>query len=136
MMDDIKEELTNLKLALVRDGRNIFQEKVLALAPAIIVHVESGVIVYASDSVNQMFDYIPNELEGLQVSDLLPTDFRARHAGHLKDYLKAPRQRNMGVHGMVLKGQKKNSSIFEVKISLYPFVEDRVLYVVAFLMEV
>lgn len=135
-MNDIKEQLADLKLSLTKDGKNLFHEKILSLSPAIIVHVESGRIVFATDSVNSIFNYLVNELEGKEVSDLMPPEFKIAHEGHLKKYLKEPKQRNMGLHGMILKGKKKTGEEFNIKISLSPFVEDRVLYAVGFIMEI
>jgi PAS domain S-box-containing protein len=136
-MDNLKEELTNLKLQLVNKDRNIFHEKVLALAPAIIIHVHSGLIVHASESVNQMFGYIVNELEGMEVNKLLPDALRSKHSEHLKNYQADPKQRNMGsAHGTALKGLKKHGSQFDVKVSLYPFVEDTEVFALAFIMEI
>jgi len=135
-MNDIKEQLADLKLSLTKDGKNLFHEKILTLAPAIIVHVESGTIVFATDSVNAIFNYLVNELEGKEVSDLMPAEFKVAHERHLKNYLKEPKQRNMGLHGMVLKGKKKTGEEFNIKISLSPFVEDGVLYAVGFIMEI
>jgi PAS domain S-box-containing protein len=135
-MDDIKSKLADLKFKLVNEDRNIFHEKVLALAPAIIVHVDSGIIVHASESVNHMFGYIVNELEGMEVNKLLPGSLRNPHSEHLKKYMSEPKQRNMGGHGRPLKGLKKSSQEFEVKVSLYPFVEDREVFALGFIMEI
>jgi PAS domain S-box-containing protein len=135
-MDNFKEDLANLKLQLVNKDRNIFHEKVLALAPAIIIHVHSGLIVHASESVNQMFGYIVNELEGMEVNKLLPDALRSKHSEHLKMYKADPKQRNMGSHGTVLKGLRKNDKEFNVKVSLYPFVEDTEVFALAFIMEI
>jgi PAS domain S-box-containing protein len=133
-MDSIRKNLADLKFKLVNEDRNIFHEKVLALAPAIIIHVSSGLIVHASESVNQMFGYIVNELEGMEVNRLLPGSLRERHSQHLKTYQADPKQRNMGSHGAVLKGLRKNEQEFNVKVSLYPFVEDTEVFALAFIM--
>lgn len=135
-MDEIKERLTELKLQLVNGDRNIFHEKILSLAPAIVVHVETGIIVHATESINLMFGFLINEIEGMPVENLMPEEFRKRHAVHLKNYLKIPKQRNMGLHEMPLKGQRKTGEEFNIRISLYPFVVDQTLFTLGFIMQI
>lgn len=135
-MNEVKEQLADLKLKLVDAGRNVFHEKVLSLAPALILHVESGLIVFATPGVCGMFNYLVNELEGLPIENLIPAAFKEKHRGHLVNYKNDPKQRNMGQHGMSLMGVKKHGAEFSVKIALYPFVEDKTLFVLAFVFEI
>src|SRR5689334_8505324 len=103
-MDDIKEKLADLKFKLVNSDRNVIRDKVLDQAPCIITEMKTGFIIFASKRINETFGYLYNELEGKNVSDLMPTEYRKRHEMHLANYSKMPKYRNMGTTEMVLKG--------------------------------
>jgi PAS domain S-box-containing protein len=128
---DIREKLADLKLKLVHGDKNIFIEKIVDHAPCIIVEMESGLIVFASKRINEVFGYIHNELEGKNISDLMPEKLKTRHDAHLQNYAKGPKFRNMGREGMVLTGLRKDKKEFGVKISLEPFYEDLSGFVLA-----
>jgi hypothetical protein len=56
---------------------------------------------------------------------------------HLHHYESEPKQRNMGgSHNSALKGLKKSGQQFEVKVSLYPFVEGQEVFALGFIMEI
>lgn len=129
--NEIRSKLADLKLNLVHANRNIIHEKVLSWAPCIIAEMETGIIIFASERVNQLFGYISNSIEGLKVTDLMPDSYRKRHDAHLSNYAKIPTHRNMGEHGQTLKGLRKDGSEFNVKISLEPFYYEQKGYVLA-----
>jgi hypothetical protein len=79
---------------------------------------------------------IYNEIEGKLITDLMPESYRKRHDAHLSNYNKIPSYRNMGEHGMTLKGMKKGGLEFDIKISLEPFIHDQKTYVLATIFEV
>jgi PAS domain S-box-containing protein len=130
-MDEIRKELANLKFKLINEDRNLLHDKILDQAPCIITEMHSGLIVFASKRVNDIFGYIHNELEGKNISHLMPEKYRGRHAAHLANYSKTPTYRNMGEHGMVLRGLKKDKTEFDIKISLEPFYEEGSAFVLA-----
>lgn len=131
MNEDIRSQLAELKLSLVHSNRNIIHEKVLAWAPCIIAEMKTGMIIFASERVNQLFGYTFNSIEGLKVTDLMPDEFRKRHDAHLQNYSKKPIFRNMGEHGQNLKGLRKDGTEFDLKISLEPFYYEQKGYVLA-----
>lgn len=135
-MDKIRNSLADLKLKLVHGDRNIVLDKIQERAPCIVTEMKTGLIVFASKRVNDIFGYIHNELEGKRVSDLMPDSYRARHDANLENYAKFPKHRNMGSEGMTLKGMRKDKSEFDIKISLEPFFEDGEGFVLATIMEV
>jgi PAS domain S-box-containing protein len=135
-MDDVREKLADLKLGLVNSGRDVIKEKILDQAPCIVADVESGTIIFASKRVSEIFGMIYNEIEGKLITDLMPESYRKRHDSHLSNYSKAPSYRNMGAHGMTLKGMRKGGSEFDIKISLEPFIHDQKIYVLATIFEV
>lgn len=133
---DTKERLADLKLKLVHGDKNIFVEKITDQAPCIIAEMKSGMIVFASKRINDVFGYIYNELEGKLVTDLMPERYRDKHDKNLTGYSKNPTFRNMGREGMTLKGMKKDKSEFDIKISLEPFYEDMSGFVLATIIEI
>jgi PAS domain S-box-containing protein len=135
-MDDIKQKLADLKLKLVHGERNVLMEKIIDQAPCIIAEMETGLIVFASKRINDVFGYIYNEIEGKKVTDLMPADLKSRHDAHLANYSKMPKFRNMGAEGMVLKGRRKDGKEINIKISLEPFIEDMSGFVLATILEV
>lgn len=135
-MDNIREKLADLKLGLVNTGRDVIKEKILDQAPCIIADVRTGTIIFASKRVSEMFGMIYNEVEGKLITDLMPQSYRKRHDSHLANYSKDPSYRNMGAHGMTLKGLKKGGIEFDIKISLEPFIYDQQTYVLATIFEV
>ena len=135
-MDNIKNRLAELKLKLVHGDKNIFLEKIQEQAPCIIAEMSTGLIIFASKRVNDIFGYIYNELEGKEVEDLMPQEYRIRHSANLQNYSKFPKYRNMGKEGMTLKGQRKDKTEFDIKIALEPFYEDGEGFVLATIMEV
>lgn len=135
-MENIKNRLAELKLKLVHGDKNIFLEKIQEQAPCIIAEMSTGLIIFASKRVNDIFGYIYNELEGKEVEDLMPVEYRIRHSANLQNYSKFPKYRNMGKEGMTLKGQRKDQTEFDIKIALEPFYEDGEGFVLATIMEV
>jgi|SRR6185503_8340903 PAS domain S-box-containing protein len=135
-MDEVRNRLADLKLKLVHGDRNIFMEKIQEQAPCIVTEMATGLIIFASKRVNDIFGYIHNELEGKEVEDLMPPEYRVRHSANLANYSKFPKYRNMGSEGMTLKGMRKDKSEFDIKIALEPFYEDGVGFVLATIMEV
>jgi PAS domain S-box-containing protein len=135
-MDEIKQQLADLKLKLVHGERNILTEKITDQAPCIIAEMNTGLIVFASKRINEVFGYIYNEVEGKNIKDLMPEKYRVRHDDNLKGYSKNPKFRNMGNEGMILKGLKKDGREFDIKISLEPFYEDMSGFVLATIIEV
>jgi PAS domain S-box-containing protein len=134
-MDDIRAKLADLKLKLVHGEKNIFVEKIIDQAPCIIADMKTGLIVFASKRINDVFGYIHNELEGKNIKDLMPDKYRAKHDKNLEGFNENPKFRNMGREGMTLKGVKKDGQEFDIKISLEPFFEDMSGFVLATILE-
>lgn len=135
-MDEIKQQLADLKLKLVHGDKNVLMEKIIDQAPCIITEMESGLIVFASKRINEVFGYIYNEVEGKNIKDLMPERYRTKHDVNLKGFNENPKFRNMGREGMTLKGAKKDKTEFDIKISLEPFYEDMSGFVMATIIEV
>lgn len=134
-MDDIREQLADLKLKLVNSDRNVLNDKILEMAPCLIIELKSQLIIKATKRVNDLFGFVYNELEGKIISDLIPSGLKSKHDHHLKDYAENPTKRNMGHRDMILKGIKKDKSEISVKIGLEPFFEDGTCFVIGTVIE-
>lgn len=87
------------------------------LPDAIVVVDRQGSIVRVNGQAEKMFGYSRQELVGQRHDILVPDDVREKHHDFMKDFISAPRARNMGT-GMELRGRKKDGAVFPVDISL------------------
>lgn len=97
---------------------------------AIIIVDQTGSINFASNRIEAMFGYLPDELIGKPVSVLVPERHKDLHVGHMGRFMKDPRPRIMGV-GMELRALRKDGSEFPTEISLSPHPTPSGLVVVA-----
>jgi PAS domain S-box-containing protein len=116
-----------------RRGRRLRQEprkadKTLAaffhFAPdAVIIVDEQGYISQVNDHVKAMFGYGPRELVGKPIEVLIPARFKEGHLAHRKNYMAAPRLREMGMN-LDLFALRKDGSEFPADIMLSPVETD------------
>ncbi|MGA2396047.1 MAG: response regulator [Candidatus Lustribacter sp.] len=121
--------------AQVLEGRvHISEEKfrgfLTASPDAMLVVDERGTIILASQRVEAVLGYLPEELVGRQFDLLMPERFHTAHASHVRDYLRAPRPRDMGV-GLELYALRKDGGEFPIEISLSPHQTPDGLVVIA-----
>jgi PAS domain S-box-containing protein len=86
---------------------------------AMLVVDRSGQILYANQRVTDLFGYQRADIVNRSVDWLLPERFRARHAGHRREFTDDPRTRPMGA-GLQLLGRRADGSEFPLEISLSP----------------
>lgn len=97
---------------------------------AVIIIDKTSRINFASNRIEAMFGYLPDELVGKPLSILIPERYRDLHAGHLDRFMIDPTPRMMGI-GLELRALRKNGSEFQVEISLSPHRTPDGLVVVA-----
>jgi PAS domain S-box-containing protein len=97
---------------------------------AIIIVGRTGHIDFASNRIEAMFGYLPNELFGKPLGVLIPERYRDLHLGHLDRFMSDPKPRMMGV-GLELHALRKDGSEFPTEISLSPHRTPDGLVVVA-----
>lgn len=89
----------------------------------VVTRDADGSIIYASQSVEQMFGYQRrNELVGQQIEVLLPEPLRANHILLRKEFYKNPRKGVMGGR-RDLNGQKRSGETFPVLIEAHSLRE-------------
>lgn len=105
---------------MLRNREDILQILSDAVSEGIIVVDEHQNIVSANTSANAMFGYDSNELVGMTLSTLIPSEYHHRHEGHFKEFYKHSEKRSMG-HGRNLYGLTKSNLRFPVEVGLNPF---------------
>ena len=96
-----------------------------------VVVDSSGIICFANETVAQVLGYAPRDLVGCPIDTLIPERLRGRHAGHLAEYQRAPRNREMGVSIADLTARRVDGSEFPAGIRLAPFSVGGERYVAA-----
>jgi len=105
--------------------------RVLDAAPdALIIIDAQGIVRFANAQASVLFGYPHEQLVGQPLESLIPERFRARHAGHRKGYLAAPRPRPMGT-GLALFARRRDGAEFPVEISLSPVAGEQALVAAA-----
>ncbi len=100
--------------------QNLTFETILAQFPdAAIVVDRSGLIRHANKRAEQLFGYGDDELAGLPLGELVPTEKRHHHTRVMQQFLQAPARRTLG-SGLDLYGQRKDGSRFLADIALGP----------------
>ena len=96
-----------------------------ASADALVVVDERGLIRYANAAAGTLSGWVPAELVGREVHDLVPAELAGRHRSHASDFLASPRARAMG-KGTTLALRHADGRSVPVEIALTP-MGDRVL---------
>ena len=90
-----------------------------ALGDGLALTGEDGTIVLVNRRCAELFGYPREELIGLPVDSLVPSDVRTAHQGYRGSYTRAPQPRPMGER-VRLAGLRKDGATFPVEISLSP----------------
>jgi PAS domain S-box-containing protein len=93
------------------------RDVVWPLLPVVVAAAETGEIVYASQSLADIFGYDAVGLVGRPVEDLIPGALRAPHAAWRQDAGKTPRTRLMGA-GRPLHGLRADGTVFPCHVGL------------------
>lgn len=86
----------------------------------IVINKKREIIIF-NEEAEFLFGYARGDVLGKTIEHLLPEEVRERHAGHISNFFKSPRRREMG-QGMELYGLNRDSEKFLVKIRLAPIV--------------
>lgn len=99
------------------------QHRILdAMADAVVLTNEHGIIVFVNSKFEDLFGYKPEEVIGKEVEILMPARYRERHQTQRHDFQENQRVRFMG-NGLELKALKNGGVEIDVEIALSPFVD-------------
>jgi len=118
---DILKEIQSFKMSVMAESKTLFAETIANSVNAIIVSTE-GTILYSTPNLNNLFGYLEGELDGHNILDIMPEEFRERHKEHLAHFWEHPKNRNMGesTKGLTFQGQHKYDGVFPLAIELHP----------------
>jgi PAS domain S-box-containing protein len=102
-------------------GSRLVQELLDASPDALVVVGPDGVIELATQAVEPLLGYKPDELLGQPVEVLLPGSLRETHVQHRRSYSDGPDVRPMG-RGLDLRAVRKDGTELPVDVSLVPRV--------------
>jgi PAS domain S-box-containing protein len=97
---------------------------------AIIITNEVGQVVMASQRVEAVFGYKPEEIIGKQHGTLVPKRHQKVHVGYVQDFFEAPQVRDMGL-GEQVYGLRQDGKEFPAEVRLSPFRNEEGLFVIA-----
>lgn len=137
MSDDDKsrEQLTRELVALRTDFNRLKEtheqseskyQQILETAPdAIIIVDSSGKIMFVNTQAETLFGYARSDLLRKDIGILLPNRFRDRHATHVTEFVKSPKNRPMGTDVDVVGKRKDGSEVpLDIALSHVKFGED------------
>lgn len=130
-MEDLLKQISDLKLELQGVKTESISDIIASCVPAIVVNIETNVIVYSTSLADNLFGYMEGELQGKSINELIPERFHIHHNQHVKGYAKSPVPRNMGQREMELIGKMRDGQEFNLEISLHPRAIGGKRYVIA-----
>lgn len=130
-MEDLLKQINDLKLELQGVKTETIADIISSCVPAIVVNLETNVIVYSTSLADALFGYMEGELRGKSINELIPERFHVDHNRHVQDYGKKPLPRSMGHRNMELFGRCKDGIEFKLEISLHPRAIAGKRYVIA-----
>lgn len=103
----------------------------MAAAPNSMALVDSdGKIIYANESMHNLFLYDENKLISRNVQELIPSELKSTHSSHINKYFRNPERKKMGT-GRDLIGKKSNGEIIYLEIGINPLhIDDKNMVII------
>lgn len=104
---------------MFRENKEIFNILSEAVSEGVVVVNNQQEIVLVNSSVQEIFGYSKDEIQGKPLSTLIPVNYHSNHKKHASTYMKNGTKRQMG-RGRDLYAQHKEGHQFPVEVGLSP----------------
>jgi len=118
-----------------KKNEELFRIVVLASPNAIILVNDQQNVVLVNPKAETLFGYDNNELEGVNISQLLPLRYHADHQKYIRDYQANPSLRDMKT-GQILYALHKSGYEIPIEISLNPIKTSNGLLTLASIIDI
>ncbi len=102
----------------------------------VITHDDEGKIVLFNPAAEKIFDYEADEVMGRSIDELLPEDLRAGHAELIRDFRDAPETSRAMDQRPVIRGQRKDGTVFPVEVGISKMKAGDDVFMTAFVRDV
>jgi PAS domain S-box-containing protein len=115
----VVRDVTELKRGeqALRDSEARLRAVLDTAVDAILVIDEQGVVQTYSQACERLFGWRADEVEGRNVSMLMPSPYRDEHDGYIGRYLRTGERRIIGI-GREVQGQRKDGTVFPCELSV------------------
>ncbi len=86
----------------------------------VLVNMDSQNVLFATPGAEAIFGYMPDEMVGLSLIELVPDEFKDVHPQHVANFNQDPIPRSMGRRDRPLRGKQRDGRTFSVEIGLFP----------------
>lgn len=86
----------------------------------ICIDMDTQRILFATTGAEEIFKYMPDEMTGKELVDLVPDSYKQVHPQHVQGFNHSPRQRSMGKSESPLYGRERDGKTFPAEIGLFP----------------
>lgn len=94
--------------------------KAMEILPVAAIVIDAGrIIIDMNEEAEFRFGYARGDLLGKLIETLMPEEYREAHVGHITNFFRSPRRREMG-SGLKLEGLHRGGEKFPVHIMLAP----------------
>ena len=119
LKDAVDAKRHKIELERLRDR---FRSVIESSPVAKIIIDDDGRIMFVNRTTSRLFGYVPEELVGHPVEDLIPERFHGQHRDHVGGYFRTPVSRATG-EGRDLAGMRKDGTEVPIEIALTPMPE-------------
>ncbi len=86
----------------------------------VLVDMVTQKVLYATPGAENIFGYMPDEMSGLDLVELVPEEFKDVHPAHVQTFDRNAIPRSMGKRDRPLSGRQRDGQTFPVEIGLFP----------------
>ncbi|MEN8720972.1 MAG: ATP-binding protein, partial [Oceanococcaceae bacterium] len=112
----------HLREQALHDSKDFLDVVLQGIAEGVAAVDSGGCILRVNRAMGEIFGYLPSELEGIAIENLVPADARAGHTQLRETYAQHPETRRLG-GGRQLYGQRRDGSTFPVDLALTPVTQ-------------